>query len=131
MTISELISKLSEYDASVDVYLPALIYSIEASSIDEEKDEEGNVIRVTISQLHPDSVHAIMFSMIEKFGNIFIVLMVAFCLFAIFVMMPYTMYVTSQCIAKGYPHSAITIDFEAYCVRRENNTEVVVKLRDL
>lgn len=42
-----------------------------------------------------------------------------------------SMNITPTCKVYGYPTGFITLDFKSYCIKRVDQTEVVVRLRDI
>jgi len=73
--------------------------------------------------------------MMESFEKFMLCAVVPFLIITLgvlmFVVIPITMFVSSKCLQHGYPEGQIEYNLTAYCVKRVNQTDVVVPLKDL
>lgn len=69
--------------------------------------------------------------MIEDRPTLVALVAIAFVLGLLVVGLVVSSRAEAQCLAAGYPGSSVTWNLRAYCVKRVNQTDVVVPLREV
>lgn len=63
--------------------------------------------------------------------KIIISIIVFVLFFVILAKASYFSIIESDCAALGYPSAKLTVDFTPYCIKRVDQTDVVVRLKDI